>query len=226
MDTPALKAAARSNIYGLLAVGFRYPDAEAFELIRTGSFVQALLDELAVSAPDAVEDVSVHTNALSEAGTDLAAFENEYLRAFQTDAPTPSIPLYEGSYLPGAQKARILLELRGFYKNFGLDMNKSERDLEDSLTAELEFMQFLAAKQSQACEGGISPEPYILAQRDFLERHLAAWLPQFEAQVTTKVSFVFYRSLASIARVCVERDLDLLRGLAPSNPTGEQEPQS
>lgn len=223
MDTPALKAAARSNIYGLLAVGFRYPDAEAFELIRSGSFVQAFLDELAVGLPGAVDDISVHTNALSEAGTDLAAFENEYLRAFQTNAPTPSIPLYEGSYLPGAQKARILLELRGFYKNFGLDMNKGERELEDSLTAELEFMQFLAAKQSQACEEG-APEPYLLAQRDFLERHLAVWLPQFEAQVAAKVSFVFYRSLASIARVCVERDLELLRGLAPSDPTREQEP--
>ncbi|PWC40407.1 molecular chaperone TorD family protein [Azospirillum sp. TSO22-1] len=215
MDTPALKAAARSNVYGLLAVGFRYPDDETFELIRNGSFVQAFLDNLTIGLPAAVDDFRFRVNALAEAGTDLPTFENEYLRAFQTNAPSPSIPLYEGSYLPGVQKARILLELRGFYKHFGLDINQDERDLEDSLTAELEFMQFLAAKQSQAHEEGLSADPYVLAQRDFLERHLTTWLPKFESQVTEKVPFVFYRSLAAIARVYAERDLDGLRGQEP-----------
>lgn len=218
MDTPVLNAQARSNSYGLLAMAFRYPKPDAFELFKDGTLVQGLLNNLAIITPDAAEEFEAHLDGLAEVGADFAALENEYLQAFQTNAPSPSVSLYEGSYAQGAQKAQILLELRGFYENFGLEVGAAERELEDSLAAEFEFMQFLVAKQAQAYDEGHAPEPYVIAQRDFLARHLAAWLPKFEARVAAKVNSPFYKALAAVARGYVERDLKAVQDLAPATP--------
>ncbi len=218
MDTTALGALARSNVYGLLAMSFRYPMPDSFELIKDGTLVQDLLNNLAVSTPEAAEEFEAHLLGLPGMEVDLSTLENEYLQAFQTNAPSPSVSLYEGSYAQGAQKAQILLEIRGFYEHFGLEVDSAERELEDSLAAELEFMQFLAAKQSQAYDEGHAPDPYVLAQRDFLSRHLAAWLPRFEARVASKVDSAFYKTLAAVARGHVERDLKAMQQLAPATP--------
>lgn len=214
MTTPALEAMARSNLYGLLAMGFRYPQPESVAAIGDGTLARSFRDNLAIALPDLVEETAAAIDAATDESAELAAFEADYLRHFQTNAPTPSVSLYEGSYAQGAQKPRILLELRGFYTNFGLEIGSTDRDLEDCLTAELEFMQFLAAKQAQAHEEGHPPAPYILAQRDFLVRHLAAWLPRFEQQVATKAQSTFYRSLALLARRVVERDVEAVQRLA------------
>lgn len=219
MTTPALEAMARSNLYGLLAMGFRYPHPESVTAISDGTLARSFRDNLAIVQPDLAEEAAAAIDATVDEGAELAAFEAEYLLHFQTNAPMPSVSLYEGSYAQGAQKPRILLELRGFYTNFGLEIGSADRDLEDCLTAELEFMQFLAAKQAQAHEEGHPPAPYVLAQRDFLVRHLAAWLPRFEEQVTTKVQSVFYRSLAHLARRVVERDVDVVQRLAAATPS-------
>src|SRR5262249_14108557 len=97
------------------------------------------------------------------------------------------------------------LELKAFFKQFGLTMNQAAGELEDSVTAELEFMQFLAVKEAKALESSGDCRPYRRAQHDFLVRHLGLWLPKL-AQSASDVTASFYRSLAQIAAMFVERD--------------------
>ncbi|MPS50039.1 hypothetical protein [Methylobacillus sp.] len=54
------------------------------------------------------------------------------------------------------------------------------------------------------------------AQRDFLERHLAAWAPLVRAEVNAKVTTQFFVALADLAERFVAADLERVRReLAP-----------
>jgi len=202
---PQARADARSRAYSLFAQAFRYPEREVFEALKDGSYVYELHDALAIALPQLANDFQNRFAPLLTIAGDIADFEASYLAAFENNLPLPSVSLYEGSY--GArrgEKAALMLELKGFYRNFGLAM--AANDLEDALTAELEFMQFLAAKQALAEEGALDRKPYVLAQRDFLERHLAAWLPALRTAITANLKQPFFPALADLASEFVTQD--------------------
>ena len=90
-------------------------------------------------------------------------------------------------------------------------MDAKGNELEDTLTAELEFMQFLAAKQAQAEMDGLSANAYQRAQRDFLERHLATWVPLVRAEINAKVTTQFFVALADLTERFVAADLERVR---------------
>ncbi len=200
-------AMARSRIYALLATGFRYPDVDCFGQLADGSYAEAIAGALDVCATDLAADFRASLAPGLQAAGSREELESAYLSAFETNMPEPSLSLYEGSHHLQGNKPGLLLELKGFYRLFGLTMADSENDLEDALTAELEFMQFLTAKQTQAEEGALDKSPYLQAQRDFLQRHLAAWLPALEAEAEGKLKHPFYRALTVLANNFVAFDV-------------------
>ena len=199
-------AIARSRIYALLAMGFRYPDADCFTRLADGTYLEVIAGALDICAADSAADLRAGLAAGLQAVDSHEALEAAYLSGFETNLPEPSVSLYEGSHHQQGNKPGLLLELKGFYRTFGLSMAGSENDLEDALTAELEFMQFLTAKQVQAEEGALDKIPYLRAQRDFLERHLAVWLPGLQAEAETKLKHPFYRALTALANSFVAFD--------------------
>jgi DMSO reductase family type II enzyme chaperone len=197
-------AHARSAVYGMLAIGFSYPESDIVEGIVDGRFATEMAMALATcGAPP----VSAETLADLQPKLSFEDFEGQYLNAFETDAPTPSVSLYQTSYVPGLSKSELLLELKAFYDNFGLAIAPDLHELEDKLTAELEAMCFLSAKQALAeSNPELRPEPYVLAQRDFLQRHLALWVPNFSSAVAAHELPPFFQALAHVATVFVEHD--------------------
>ena len=204
------KAKARSQVYALLALGFRYPDEQTFPFLSKGAHIEALISTIGTCAPAVLERFGTCLAGDLAVGTSHQEFEAAYISAFVTDMPSPSVSLYEGSYLVAGEKPALLLELKSFYRNFGLSMATKDNDLEDALAAELEFMQFLSAKQSVAETGALDPLPYIRAQRDFLVRHLAVWLPAFEAEIKRKLKLPFFLTLAALASDFVTQDAQQL----------------
>lgn len=204
---PLETALARNRTYALLAQAFRYPDERVFRQLIDGTFGEALAEAVEVCAPDLAEEAEDLM-----VGCSFEDFQSVYLSAFETNVPAPSASLYEGSHAYREKRPALLLELKGFYTNFGLRMAATVNDLEDTLTAELEFMQFLTAKQAQAESEGLDPSAYLRAQRDFLERHLAVWLPALQVEIAGKVREPFYRALASLAAAFVAHDLEEVRG--------------
>lgn len=94
---------------------------------------------------------------------------SEFLRAFDPAVSPGAVSLRESSYV--SQEASALLEeLVRFYEFFGL-RRRPESLLPDHLSVELEFMQFLSAREGSGESARVSAS-LRLAQRDFLDRHL------------------------------------------------------
>lgn len=160
----------RARAYGLLAAAFSYPDRTVFDDLRSGRFGRAF-------------DIG----ALRPAETMLVDYQAAWLKAFDRLCPP-----YEGRFFPPSERAGLLLEIRGFYRHFGLAAAPGG-EVEDHLSAEFEFMQVMAHRRLSR-----------RAQHDFLERHLRRWLPLFAAE--SRRLPLFFRRLAGTAATYVAAD--------------------
>lgn len=202
----------RSRVYGLLAIGLGFPDLESHAGFSDGRLIIEMQQALEVCMPDLADYFSEQISPRLKLTCSFEDFEALFLTAFEINTPVPSAALYEGVHVQQSNRPALILELKGFYRNFGLIMDARGNELEDTLTAELEFMHFLSAKQAQAELDGLPPNAYQRAQRDFLERHLVAWLPLVRAEVNAKVSTQFFVAMTDLAEKFVEADLqEILR---------------
>lgn len=204
-DAQAVQA--RSAVYALLAVGFAYPVAEEFAAFADGGLAADFDEALGAAAPELVADFRAFCRPALRVDGGFESFESDYLSTFETDVPRPSVSLYEGSYLPGGDKPGLLLELKEFYRVFGLGVAGDLHELEDRLSVELEFMHFLAAKHAEAEAAGAGARPYILAQRDFLQRHLDPWLPKLCQELERHQAPAFFAALAQAGAHFITADL-------------------
>lgn len=208
-ETPSRNADAilRSRLYKLLSLGLRYPREDMFEAIRSGAFHAELedlfsqvshLESLAIGWTEQVE--TLQRNLRQAVYPD---FEVQYVQTFDVGAPQPPCPLYEYAYREGQEHATVMARLATFYGHFGLAMNETEgkRELHDHASVELELMHFLTFKEAQATEEGSEDlvACYRLAQRDFLARHLAQWLPALAQRLDAAGAPAFYAQLAKLA---------------------------
>ncbi len=113
---------------------------------------------------------------------------------------------------------KIMEELVRFYDYFGL--RTLPGDLPDHLCAELEFMHYLAFRETET--SGLAKRSYGLAQRDFLERHLCRWLPRLRLRLEAAGPSPFYRSLIGFVAEFCAGDLAAARGVgqSPTNKSG------
>ncbi len=207
---------ARSALYRLLALGFSYPEPELHQFWRDGSFVRELGNAIDRAVPEGLAVFQAEIAPELRMEMDYTEFEALYLSAFEMDLPKRSVSMYEGSYVLRGGKSELLLELKGFYDNFGLAVSEELHELEDKLTAELEFMQFLVMKQAQE---GIDHTPYIMAQRDFLERHLVPWMPHLQNEVRKRKIAPFYIALVDLTAGVVSVDLEQIKQIDPRTET-------
>lgn len=215
------KAYAASNLWGLLAFGFAYPSAEQFALISAGTFHRDILDYANECLSTKDITVTEFVDGLDLADGNLASMEADYIASFQTNAPKPSASLFESHYNRNPGKPAILLELKAFFEKFGLDVARGSGDLEDSLTAQLEMMHFLSARQTHNRSVGKEDRPYVLAQHDFLSRHLAVWIPAFREDVEKKSQSSFYCALARITEQFVAHEICRLRNVLHPTPSAD-----
>lgn len=205
----------RSVVYKLLSQGFMYPDEERRRLIREGGWWQDLSG--AISALDPVWRNRLQGTEWEPLARRQMASEGEepavdYVYLFDLGNGRPPCPPYGGLYQDAVERPVVLWELAEFYRAFGLEPGRG-RELPDHVSMELEFMYFLAFKEAQAMAE--SEEPYLTgyrwAQRDFLERHLAAWFPRFARQVEEKSGTPFYTGLSRLTAEFLAWDLERLR---------------
>lgn len=206
MTETSRSAIVRSSIYGELARGFAYPGAELLDDIEAGDFGFDLIDLLTDVHPDLMGMLASVRPDLETRPADLVALEGDYLATFEAGPRKPPLSLYEGSYVTDRPRADLLLEIDAFYRHFGLVPGEAPRDFVDALTAELEFLQFLVAKEAQAVEQALDAGPYQRAQHDFLDRHLLPFLIAMD-ETPGEHTAPFYRGLVRCARCFVEAEL-------------------
>jgi DMSO reductase family type II enzyme chaperone len=113
-------------------------------------------------------------------------------------------------------------EVTRFYHHFGLSLGGESRELPDHITTELEFMHFLTFQEVSALQKGQDRRPFLRAQRDFLQRHLARWVPQVAALVETQKAAPFFLGLLGLARDFLLADRSHVASLAGPGSLGEE----
>jgi DMSO reductase family type II enzyme chaperone len=232
ISDPVASAETRSTIYQALALAWRYPDREAFSAYQSGQYTEELL-EFAAPLPHLADLVAQEAETAEKVRDELAeipfeAFEVRYVATFDAGFPEPPCPPYEGLYNKKMERAEVMVEVAEFYRHFGLKMNQDEdkRELPDYLCAELEFLAFLAFKEAQAAHEGTAEllNGYRWAQKDFLERHMVGWLPEFEKRLAEEEALPFFPHLVRFTIGFAAAELELVRNLAKTEvaPPAEQ----
>ena len=222
-------AAVRSRLYKLFALVFRYPTPGVYEELRSGKFPDEVCVHIA-SLPH-LETLENECRKMErEVRKDLESvpfpeYETRFVQTFEVGAPAPPCAPYEGEYREGEARTAIMLEVSEFYRHFGLNMSQEEgkRELPDHLCAELEFLHFLTFKEAQAREEGNGEllQGYLLAQKDFLERHLVKWIPTFSEKLQKQADVPFYHELAAVTSQFVNAELSLVRSLLMDFDAGQ-----
>jgi len=122
-------------------------------------------------------------HGLVDPGITRDALEAEYMAAFEVGREASPVPLFEGMHRPDLGREGILEDLLRFYEFFGVKLSETEREYPDHLTTELEFLAWLCLQEQAAEQRGGDAESLRRAARDFLSRHLAAWLPEFRRRL-------------------------------------------
>lgn len=112
-----------------------------------------------------------------------AELEAEFLAAFEVGRNGKPVPLFEGMNRGETGREGILEDLLRFYEFFDVKLAATDREYPDHLATELEFIAWLCLQEQAAELKGGDVESFQRAQRDFLSRHLSAWLPEFSRKL-------------------------------------------
>jgi TorA maturation chaperone TorD len=202
---------ARAAGYKLLAECYSPPGE------KTGEQVKQLSRHLKTACPPAAEAAG-RMEAAWKAGEGLEAFSIDHARLFVGPFALLTPP-YGSVYLEGERRLMgdSTLAAGECYTEAGLEVSADFNGTPDHIAVELEFMHFLVVKELEALAGG-NPDRaqnFSQKQRAFLERHLAAWVPDFSRSVEEQAQTQFYQGLAATTRIFIESDFDQCRSETP-----------
>jgi putative dimethyl sulfoxide reductase chaperone len=160
-------AAARSQVYALFAQALAFPQAEIGAALESGELFQALTQ--------AVGTLPYRYTFVAPAAMDARQMGRIYTALFEAITGKPQVSLLEQRHEGAPPEQELWEELLRFYRYFGLDFSTGgARERPDHLLVELEFMHYLTFLEA----GTADEHPGLRrGQQDFLERHLARWLP-------------------------------------------------
>jgi DMSO reductase family type II enzyme chaperone len=236
LETPptAVDPTVRSRVFKLLSILFKYPGTEVFESYQNGDFVTELWKNLSeIPHTRGIPETEKELPALIKKeleGMSLLDLEVKFNQTFEVGAPDPPCPPNEGLHRKGVERTGVMIEVAEFYKQFGLKMSTEEgkRELPDHLRPELEFLHFLTFKEAQAREEK-TPDllrGYIHAQKDFLERHIMTWLPEFSSKLETSASLQLFAGAGRILRQFIAAEYDYVRTLFEELSVGQKDAPS
>ena len=205
------KALCRSLLYDVLRACFSPPGQETLDRLTTPSTPEAI-SEAALLLGEATR---VATQAfLSEAASATAqSIDAEYARLFG-HTPHGQIPPYETEY--GAddlfRQSEELADLSGFYNGFGLQLGRGRQERPDHVSAECEFLSFLACKEAyERIEDNQDAVLVVLeAERGFLRDHLGKFGMAFASSLENTAQHDFYRASARLLLELLSRDCEEL----------------
>ncbi len=212
-NKPHVAEIARAATYKLLAECY-YPPGE-----ETRKHVSDLSCNLKTLCPPAAEAAGRMEAALqSDEGFEELSIDHArlFVGPFALLAPP-----YGSVYLEGERRLMgdSTLAAGECYQEVGLEVAAGFNGAPDHIAVELEFMHFLAVKELEALAGGDSVCARHLRRKQiaFLERHLAAWVPDFSRSVEEHAQTSVYKDMAAATRVFIENDLGLCRGEAAAS---------
>ena len=226
-DAPAVEVAlSRSKLYLLLSWAFLYPEEEEFyNYLQEGEFVEdgvAALDTLeksleATKAPQKVRDLIPQLKKLLDQideweqenfkTWEFSDLQDEHRRVFSNvislDAP-PYETLFGNEHV--FQQSHTMGDIAGYYKAFGLELAEVVHERLDHLSVELEFLHFLAYKESYAlCHDGEEKLQIVIdAEKKFMRDHIGRWAPLFADMASKKAQRGFFMYLCELCKAFIK----------------------
>ncbi|MEC4674353.1 MAG: molecular chaperone TorD family protein [Nitrospirota bacterium] len=232
-DSPSVeRALSRSKLYLLLSWSYLYPEDDEFlDYLQSGEFVEdgraalesltgALENVVGEEAREHLETISSHFNDLenwaSSEGSnwDIQDLRDEHRRVFSNvialDCP-PYETLFGNDHVFG--QSYVMGDIAGFYTAFGLQLAQDIHERLDHLSVELEFLHFLAYKESYALchDGPEKVKTVVEAEKKFVKEHIGRWVPLFSGMLNKKANYGLYKIIADITTAWVAFDVELLR---------------
>lgn len=219
-DSPAVERALnRSKVYLLISWSLLFPEDDEFlDYLQSGEFVEdgrAAIQGLDKALAGAGGERATHRlQAIGQLLDDverwvaaecsnwkLEDLQAEHRRVF-SNVITLDCPPYEtlfGNDHVFAQ-SHVMGDIAGFYKAFGVELSKDIHERLDHLSVELEFMHFLAYKESYAlCHDGPEKTQIVVdAQKKFVKNHIGRWVPLFSRMLSKKSDSGLFRFIADI----------------------------
>jgi TorA maturation chaperone TorD len=98
--------------------------------------------------------------------------------------------------------------VQNIYWNAGVDKKKEYTEPEDHIAVELQFMEYLCRKTVEALGKDEKAEAakYLRIQKDFVEGHLAKWVPKLTKDVLESAEVDFYKGIAYITDAFIGMD--------------------
>ena len=186
-----------AQIYGILSQMYSSPeDTHTWcELVVALRQAFALLD--VPCAIESMEKIEAYLRDLP----DTLPLAKEYVRLLRGPVRAVVYP-YESLHIDGEVMGHSTQAVLELYGEAGLGMSQDFRDLPDHISAELEFMGYLCAKEAACVEDGDESghEHFGRLRRSFLDNHLLKWLPSFTGEIIRNTVSPFYRDLAVATR--------------------------
>ncbi len=204
---PQMTGIARAATYKLLAE-FYYPlMKEAPQQVNKLRGKLKALNSPAAEAADRMAESLKTCDNIDELTIDHARL---FVGPFALLAPP-----YGSVYLEGERRLMgdSTLAAGECYNEAGLEVSADFNGTPDHIAVELEFMHFLVVKELEALAGGelVRAQNFRQKQLTFLERHLAAWVPDFSRNVEEQAQTEFYQNLAAVTRIFIESDFGQCR---------------
>jgi DMSO reductase family type II enzyme chaperone len=202
----------RATLYAILAQALSTPTEALSGALQDGVFWSVLRHALD-GAPAAHRQ---HLDpGLAEAPpptTTLEALLVEYTRLFGTDLICPH---YEADYVAGGsfRLSHVLADVTALYAAFGVRVSDAAHERPDHIAIELDFMNYLAAKEAHAARQGQSVNARLCrrAQKLFFQRHLGRWAKAFAQAFGTAAQAEFHRKLCRVLDALILAEAHYLR---------------
>ena len=231
-DSPAVeRALSRSKLYLLLSWSYLYPEDEEFlDYVQSGEFVEdgrAALEGLEAAlegrggdeAKLSLDSISKYFDQIEEwassegANWGIQDLRDEHRRVFSNvialDCP-PYETLFGNDHVFG--QSYVMGDISGFYTAFGLQLSQDIHERLDHLSVELEFLHYLAYKESYAlCHDGPEKVKTVVdAEKKFVKEHIGRWVPLFSGMLKKKADYGFYKFIADLTADWVEFEVNFL----------------
>lgn len=208
----------RANMFNLLSRVFRKEvDAEFLDELMHVRYPQNTGNDLA--------DISyrfIHRYLCNAREATLDELAVDYARIFLGLGSLDAHAAYPYESVYTSEKGLLMQDARdkvlAVYHANGIVKDKSWKDPEDHIAAELEFMKIMSIRCRDLLDEEKEDEAYanVEAQRDFLIEHLLKWTAKFFDDIPLYAATDFYSAFAELTRTYLADDLSLLEELLDS----------
>jgi TorA maturation chaperone TorD len=124
-------------------------------------------------------------------------------------------PPYEAVYREGRVMGESTQEVLRKYSKAGVHISDERSELPDQAGVELGFMQFLCEEEFKARKSNRVNDvtEYLTKEKEFINEHIAKWIPAFCDKVIIQAKVDFYLAIAKITKGFLTLDQELIEEL-------------